>query len=216
VDACAFRLVEGRAGEAAPAEGGLRATWRSWQIRAEPCGVLAEVDGENGELTVDIRAEVALLAADAEIAVRVGDDGCAEHLAPVGSGDGEWGDDDGAHAVRAGFCNEGVEEGWGGESEEGLAVEEAARRADGAVPVRDGEGVLDLGGGLSVASKEAGQQAVGLRGESIDGEGPAAGGRELMGALADPVAAGRTGDGECSGPGMVVDALVDEDAPRGV
>ena len=114
------------------------------------------------------------------------------------------------------FATKALRRGGGGESEEGLAVEEAARRADGAVPVRDGEGVLDLGGGLSVASKEAGQQAVGLRGESIDGEGPAAGGRELMGALADPVAAGRTGDGECSGPGMVVDALVDEDAPRGV
>ena len=72
VDACAFRLVEGRAGEAAPAVCARGSAGWCWRVIAKPRRVRAEVDSEDGELAVDVRAEVALLLADAKVAVQIG------------------------------------------------------------------------------------------------------------------------------------------------
>jgi hypothetical protein len=102
----------------------------------------------------------------------------------------------------------------GVEGEGGLVVGAAASWARGAAPVRDGEGVLRLGSRLSVACEESGQQAVGLRGEGVNCQKPAARRGELEGAGADAFTADRGGYLQGAGTGVVVDALVNKDAAR--
>jgi hypothetical protein len=68
---------------------------------------------------------------------------------------------------------------------------------------------LSLGMRLREASEEAGEERV----ESVHGQGPATSGRELAGVGPDEVAANWSGQLNIASAGMVVDTLVDEDAP---
>ena len=79
-------------------------------------------------------------------------------------------------------------------------------------PVWGREGIIDRSMRLRVAGVEAGQEAVRLRGESIDRQSPAAGGREFERAGPDAGAADWSSDLERTSARVVVDALVDEDA----
>ena len=78
-------------------------------------------------------------------------------------------------------------------------MREAALGTDGMVAVTDGEGVLGFGGGLGVAREEAREEAVGLRGEGVDGEAPAQALSELEGLL--------TEQGAADGPGYLEGAV---------
>ena len=78
-------------------------------------------------------------------------------------------------------------------------------------PVGDREDILDLSIWLRVAGVEARQEAVGLRGERVDRQSPAAGGREFERAGPDSRAADRPSNLESTSPRVVVDALGDKD-----
>ncbi len=103
------------------------------------------------------------MAADADVPLAVVEDRGAKELVPRGRGDGEWNDDEGAHTIRTGLGDKGVEKGGRGVREESLAVKLGAVRATGKRPVRYGEGVLTSSTRLSIASDETGDKSVGLR-----------------------------------------------------
>jgi hypothetical protein len=65
-----------------------------------------------------------------------------------------------------------IEEGRGWERIENLPVAAATERAEGTVPVPDGEGVFDLCLWFGVAGEEPREEGVGLRREGFDGENP--------------------------------------------
>ncbi len=132
------------------------------RARAAAAGVVGEVDGEEGELTRQVRVLECKGAADPVVAFGVGYDGGAEELVPIGRSDSERRQDDGPNAVGSGLGHEGVEERRRRKGEQGFPIGEAAGGADGAVPVGDGEGVLGLGSMLSVPGEEARDEAIGL------------------------------------------------------
>jgi len=200
VDACAFGLVGGRAaGEWPAAERSRAVARRRGRQRAGTGRDGSEVDREDGELALDVGTELRLLLADAEVALRVGNNRRAKELVPPWGGHRQGGNNHRPGSVRTSLGHKGVEQGRWREGEEGLAMRASASRAGRAGPVGDGEGVLGLSSGLSVPSEEARQQAVRRRGEDVQCEGPAAGGGQGQGTATNEGGADRTRDLEGAG-----------------
>jgi hypothetical protein len=87
--------------------------------------------------------------------------------------------------------------------------------AQGAGPVRHGEGVLTLGAWLGVAGEKSGDKSVGLGGEGVSGNRPG----DLMSQPPDSVpeegGADRPRDLKCAGARVVIDTLVHQGAAWG-
>ena len=132
-----------------------------------------EIDGEEGEIHVRVVvARGQRPRAYPEEAVDVREDGEAEKFVPVRRSDRQRRDDQGPRAVLPSLSDEAREEGRRRVCEKGLPMRVSAGRAHRTAPVRDGEGILGLGAGLSEAGEEAGKWCVGLRRERVDGEEP--------------------------------------------